>query len=117
MTDRLAKLVALKEAVKAGEWVTAGDGTDTWLIVFDAGLRPHHDNIKAAFHDDNEAALALLAALLPEWVIWNAQKSVFGYEAGITNGPLSSNGVSKISIARALVLAILSALIERERQP
>jgi hypothetical protein len=106
MTDRLAALVALKEAVEAGKeyvgWaLVASVFGDKYVITFDRAKRGSVD-----------AALSLREAVLPGWD-WGATKhSVTVWFAGTDLMFTEDN----LDLARALLLAIIAALIEIEEE-
>ena len=116
MTDRLAKLVALRKAVEAGDW-----SFNLSCAVFP----PEHAYAKCtfmfaddAFNGSLDDALALLEAVLPgvQWAIYSRPPGVVAsIIAGDPSGDLTEFNKFAATPARALLLVILSALIERER--
>ena len=113
MTDRLANLVAVKTAVEAGVW--DHDTVARWLWSQPGRL---YGFAHAAFNGSTDAALALLAAVLPGWG-WQAWSGpAGGYFAAVDErDPWEAVEHSAPTPARALLLATLAALIEREGQP
>ena len=111
-TDRRAALVALKDAVEAGEWVAAGDDSDTWLLIFDAGLRAHHGRIYSAWClGSTDAALALLGAVLPGWG-WRMQDCGTPYGLVVHGEKVFESHAPTPS--RALLLATFKAMLGQE---
>lgn len=103
---KLEDLTELACRIEAGECHNDGGMFkvfgDNWTRCFDA------------FHGSLDAAKALHEAVLPGWAVWDKSRTYFGYEVALTNGNLDANGCSKVSEARAWLLAILKALIAQE---
>ena len=116
MTDRLANLIALKEAVEAGDDAAFRSAN---RAVFstpcqDMALQMREGYARYAYKGSISDAKALHEAVLPGWA-W-----LLGNNGSATVLPKSGRGtVCKIkdNPARGWLMAILSALIERERQP
>ena len=112
-TDRRAALVALKDAVEAGT-----------LPDHDADLvklpREWWEHVVFANSGSTDAALALLGAVLPgvQWAIYSRPPGVVAsIIADDPSGDLTEFNEFAATPARALLLAILAALIEQEAQP
>ena len=115
MTDRLAKLVALRKAVETGKPIRAPDARSLWLengIWREACL---------ASQGSTDAALTLRRAVLPgvPWsIMFEPDDEGHEYYASMnhhTNDEMLFIHELAPTLARALLLAMLSALIERER--
>ena len=104
--EERAALVALKDAVEAGEAILhplpEWWSSQLWSHTVDANI------------GSTDAALALLGAVLPGW--WCELRISTRPRAII--GDLEAKAVEQAPTpARALLLAILAALIEQEAQP
>ena len=116
--DRRAALLALKDAVEAGEFPGGKNGPVRRLWPYhrhedqDLGLIAH-----CAFDNDMNAALALLGAVLPRvhWAIFSQTTPEFVASIIVSHpdGPDEYDGVAPTP-ARALLLAIIKALIAQE---
>jgi len=110
-------LRALADAAEAGEWIAAGDGSDTWLLIFDAGLQPHHGLIYEAWcRNSLDAAKALHEAVLPGWAVTLRQYPTISH---VSMHRMDDEFCSEVHNfegppARAWLLAILRALAEQE---
>ncbi len=114
MTDQLTALRELAKKVEAGEWVSSGDADDTWIAIFDAGLRQHYAWIYGAWHGSLDAAKALHEAVLPGWD-WDVC-SWAGADIHPGEDQLADwvPGDNYDNPARSWLLAILRALIAME---
>jgi hypothetical protein len=113
---RIEQLTALRDAVRDGVWPGWADTPMGW----DTNL------LWKAFNGSVDAALAMFAALLPGWdvVRWdqasNLAGSPWGCEVGYFDGSNPSKNRKAYSghdypdPARALLLAVLEALIAKE---
>lgn len=121
MSDDMIKLEALKELAAK---VEAGDanyypGQDFHLAMggnsYDyLSKTPGSLDMDRAYHGSLDAAKALHEAVLPGWVAWDKSHTYFGYEIALTNGDKDARSCSKVSEARAWLLAIIKALIAEE---
>ena len=112
--DRRAALVALKDAVEAG------NATRTTIEEMAAGvfgLNTNAMDVGAAYaQGSTDAALALLGAVLPR--AWCVLRISTLSRAIIGCVDADAEVVAQASTpARALLLAILTAMIEQEAQP
>lgn len=122
MTDRLTALRALLEKVEAGDWPGGIDGAARQVFPFkserddDLGL-----TAASAFDGSLDAALKLLAAVLPGWG-WTAGMPTSGPDDFMTEAYIpastdadwqSCHGFADTP-ARAMLIAILKALIAQE---
>jgi hypothetical protein len=97
---RIEQLTALRDAVRDGVWPGWADTPMGW----DTNL------LWKAFNGSVDAALALFAALLPgaTWNLWMS-----GNEFGCNTDDVSETAYAP-DPARALLLAVLEALIAKE---
>ncbi len=114
MTDCLTALVALKEAVEAGDFSTEADSVMLWNC-FPTNTPPVSDNARLAWRaweGSVDAALSLLAAVLPGWD-WQRQsaRGIWVVPSCQRLGYFGKNP----DPARALLLAIIAAKIEEEQ--
>ena len=117
MTARLAKLVELRKAVETRYW---GLETTRAAIFLFPGNR-ENNLVWAAYTDSTDAALALLKEVLPgvPWsIMFEPEDEGREYQASMnhhTNDEMRFIHEFAPTLARALLLAMLSALIDRER--
>jgi hypothetical protein len=119
MTDRLTALAALKEAVKAGKF-DAGVSFESAPLVDAAfpGPSPNTNwgNCLDALDGSVDAALSLRAAVLPGWDWIVAQDAGGKAEANVSKDEnFPGFTCYNPDPARALLLAIIAAKIEGER--
>ena len=125
-TDRRAALVALKDAVEAGEFLDLDPKSPRFNKfmraaepALDLGANPASAWRAYCFNDVN-AALALLGAVLPGWGMGIIGPMSSGeYRATVLprqDDPPEYHGNAPTP-ARALLLATLAALVEKEPQP
>ena len=109
--DRLTALVALKEAVEAGGW---GNAAKAAFPVAEIRIAAYRAN-----QGDMNAALSLLAAVLPgrTWSLTAlmGEDGVMFYRARIYLPYAGFVEATASNEARALLLAIIAAKIEEER--
>jgi hypothetical protein len=112
MTDRLTALVALKEAVEAG---SARNAHFLAVWPYETGGWQRTDWGFRASVGSVDAALSLREAVLPGWD-WQAA-GVRGRASAMLwlSGDTKTVGAGNPDPARALLLAIIAALIEEER--
>ena len=105
MTDRIAKLIAVKTAVEAGVW--DHDTVARWLWSQTGRL---YGFAHAAFNGYTDHAIALMAAVEvhDRLEMFRADDGTWGVNLG------ERDTVFHPVLSVALLLAILSALIERE---
>ena len=121
MTDRLAKLVALRKAVETGEPFVGSLTAQVFAPEHHALFCRACGEGRAA--DSTDAALTLLGDVLPavSWsIMFEPEDEGREYYASMnhhTNDEMRFIHEFAPTLARALLLAMLSALIERERQP
>ena len=110
MTDKLNALITLRDKVKAGTF-------NAWSIHGMPFTAPQKGFIVRAYNGSLDAALFLIDAVLPEWFWCRYADGTFYLEQKVW--PVGSNclGVSANHEipSRALLLAILDALIAMER--
>lgn len=106
--SRRDDLIALRDAVQAGEWFP---GLAQRSI---GGVQSYH-NARKAFEGSVDAALAFLAAVLPGWA-WSVKPLATDNVQAWTDRAYGLrqpgyHGTTKNNPARALLLATLNALI------
>ena len=119
-TDRRTALLALKDAVEAGTLDPQTIGAIDEAFDWDGNAVTMTGLWRIVDENDVNAALALLGAVLPgeQWAIYSQPP---GYVASIIaddrkDGQAEFTGMA-LTPARALLLAILVALLEQEAQP
>lgn len=116
--DHLAALVALRDAVKAGDdaaFRCANRAVHT-TPAQDVALQMREENCRHAYKGSTDAALAWLAAVLPgwRWTLCDDSAAIIAPEH-YGDPFVQPHQLKAPTPARALLLAGLSALIHRER--
>lgn len=124
MTTRKQNLIALRDALVAGEVIQAHKASMLWPTTYSklpGRDMPWLDLCKGSQGEMN-AALAFVAAVLPEWVWFcgRIHKHSGDFTAVVSMTPHPDTDLSQVfasTPALALTIAALNALIELEPKP